>query len=142
MNKSTAYSMGWEAAKRWLAQDANNASADAFTVYMVAEDAAIKAGFEFAPGIEEDTPRIAFVTGFTYRASGGDNAREWHSVGDLGERQDGAGNSLEWGVIGRGYSVHTVVDGREVTFYAESLENANDTLAKLESGWRPVNWQG
>lgn len=69
-------------------------------------------------------------------------SREWASVGDLGELQDGCGNSLVRDEFGRGtWGLYTEIDGHSACLRCWSVEDANETLDKLADGWRPTNWQ-
>lgn len=67
--------------------------------------------------------------------------RNWKQIGNIGEMQDGNGNSLTYGDFGSGtYGLHTNIDGHEVTLNAYSKDDASEMLDKLASGWRPANW--
>lgn len=65
----------------------------------------------------------------------------WHKVGQLEELQNDSGDSLVYGEYGpETYGLYTSIDGREVCICARSIEDADDILKRLASGWRPVNW--
>lgn len=71
----------------------------------------------------------------------------WNKVGNLGEMQDGRGNSLVYGEFGPDtYGLYTTVDGahRVICVRAESpaaaTNDASELLDRLANGWRPVNW--
>ena len=67
----------------------------------------------------------------------------WERVGDLGELQDGNGNSLVYGEFGSGtYGLYTTIDGEEACLCVSGTEDADSMLEKIASGWRPVNWNG
>lgn len=64
---------------------------------------------------------------------------------------DGHGNHIRWAGVGDyGWSIYELtieVDGksyiwnlRECCGIREAIEHADKLIAKLESGWRPVNW--
>lgn len=65
---------------------------------------------------------------------------QWHEIGNMGELQDGYGNSLTYGDFGRDtYGLHTTIDGKGYVLRTWSRSNATDTLQRLAAGWRPVN---
>ena len=70
-------------------------------------------------------------------------SRDWHEVQGAsgGELEDGNGNVIwpyEFGP--NTYGLHTTVDGKRMSVRVWSVEHANETLDKLATGWRPVNW--
>lgn len=83
--------------------------------------------------------RFVIVNGINYEVV---EADVWHSVGNLGEMQDGCGNSLVYGEFGGGtYGLHTSIDGRKVCLRTRSREDATLTLYNIANGWRPTNWK-
>lgn len=76
--------------------------------------------------------------------------KKWTSI-ETGIHTDGNGNYIEFvrrsGYSASVYELRTEVDGHTWAFdlhecdgIAEAIARADRMLAKLESGWRPVNW--
>lgn len=67
----------------------------------------------------------------------------WEKVGQLGELQNGNGDSLVYGEFGSGsYGLYTTLDGHDVCMRVDGPAAADELLAKIASGWRPINWDG